>query len=211
MTQLTLLHTAQVHVATFETLVKSIDESIVCTHVVDESLLRQAQLEGETAVLQKRLKHLIDEALTETQFILCTCSTIGDMAEKTAPERVLRVDRPMMATAIDIGGRIHIVATVESTIKPTLDLFYDVAGETAVDVTAHVISSAWPHFLSGDIPTYHQTIATALQTIAPNADVIILAQASMAGANALVNLPIPILSSPEIGVREAIKRFYALS
>ena len=204
---ITFLHTARTHIDTFAPLLKSIDDSIASTHLVEEALLEEAQKEGETAVLQQKIAKIVHSALNNnTDTILCTCSTIGKMAESIAPGRVLRVDRPMLEEAFQIGGRIRIAATLESTIKPTLDLLTEVAGNSAIDVDLVVISEAWPHFERGDLDLYYQTIGAKLQEIAKEADVIILAQASMAGATKVVDVDCPVLSSPELGIQAIVQR-----
>lgn len=52
---------------------------------------------------------------------------------------------------------------------------------------------------------YHQSIATAIDKHANHYDVIVLAQASMAGATAFcTQTAVPVLTSPELGVKAAV-------
>ena len=64
---------------------------------------------------------------------------------------------------------------------------------------------AWEKFEAGDWAGYYHTIAEALQAHADCGDVIVLAQASMAPAASLCpQMAIPILSSPRLGVEQAL-------
>lgn len=209
---ITFLHTAQTHIETFASLLTAVDDTISHTHLVKAELLERARREGETAVLQSEIEQTINAALAEYPdgLLLCTCSTIGKLAETVAPKRVLRVDRPMMAEAMRIGGTVHIVATVESTIEPTLALLNEVADDMTLTVQLTVVPEAWVYFEQGDVDGYHRAIAKKLVQLAPKADVIILAQASMAGATHYCDVTTPILSSPEIGIREAVRRLKAV-
>ena len=70
--------------------------------------------------------------------------------------------------------------------------------------------SAWAHFEQGDHTGYIAAIAECLRRAAGDADVIVLAQASMADAAALcADLPILILSSPRLGLEAAIRAYDA--
>jgi hypothetical protein len=57
--------------------------------------------------------------------VVCTCSTIGDIAERFSPS-VMRVDRHMAISAI-IFSRIHVLASLKSTIQPTKQLVEECA------------------------------------------------------------------------------------
>lgn len=201
------LHTAQTHINTFQPIFEQMNNELSGEHIVVESLLEQAQKKENIDAVQKEIAALIAQKMTKDEdVLLCTCSTIGPLAEQVDRQRVLRVDRPMMEEAIRIGGRIRILATLESTIAPTMALFHDVAGEKPVDVDIHVITEAWPYFEAGDLARYHEAIAKVIEAVAENADVIILAQASMMGALALVKVSCPVLSSPELGVQAIVDR-----
>jgi hypothetical protein len=197
------LHTAEVHVATFRRLFAELaPPGLDDLHLVDESLLADARRTGSAPGLAGRLKELVAAG---ADLIVCTCSTIGADAEAMSGEvPVLRLDRPMAEAAVTAGDRIAVVATVESTMDPTLDLLRESA-RRPVTLMPSPCYTAWRHFEAGDLAAYDEEIAAHIRTIAADADVIVLAQASMAGAAAL--LPgLPVLSSPRAAVAEAVKR-----
>ncbi|WP_433793214.1 hypothetical protein [Actinoplanes sp. CA-252034] len=124
--------------------------------------------------------------------------------ETTARVPVVRLDRPMAEAAVAAGDRIAVVATVESTLEPTIALIRSVADRPVTLIPSPCLT-AWRHFEAGDPTAYDEEIAAHVRTIAGTADVIVLAQASMAGAAAL--LPgLPVLTSPRSAVEAAIRR-----
>ncbi len=212
MTGIAFLHTAQVHEPTFAGLMSSLAPDIPVCHIVDDSLLSDAMAAGEVT---EDVRHRIGERLRQAAgrdvgLIICTCSTIGGVAETLDGALgipVMRIDRAMAERAVELGPRIVVAACIESTIAPTTDLLAQVAGESGrrMTVTTLVIDGAWDKFLAGDLDGYHAAIADGLRDAAGEADVIVLAQASMAPAAERCNgLGTDILSSPELGVRRAV-------
>ena len=201
------LHTAAVHQPTFGALMARLAPDIALRHLNDESLLADAMAGADvTARLEGRLQEL---AADRPDLIVCSCSTLGGPAETVGRAlglRVMRIDRAMAEQAVAGGGRILVAACIASTIEPTLALLRAVA-ERPPDIESLVIEGAWDRFLASDLAGYHGAIAAGLRAAAQGqgVEVVVLAQASMAPAAALCqDLGIPILSSPEIGVRRAI-------
>jgi Asp/Glu/hydantoin racemase len=159
------------------------------------------------ARVRRRLRELADDG---AELIVCTCSTIGAAAEEAAGALgvpVLRADRPMADAAVAAGPRIGVLVTSESTREPTLDLLRESAARAGADVTltAVLVASAWQHFEAGELEPYHAEIAAAARQLAPTVDVVVLAQASMAPAAALID-GVPVLTSPRSAVRAAINQ-----
>lgn len=212
---LTFLHTSPVHIPTFDGLLAEIAPNIPVRHIVDESLLQEAREAGTIfPQLRQRITDTIVDAIAQNaRVLLCTCSTIGGCAEEigrqtTAP--VLRVDRPMAERAVTLGSRILVVATVASTLAPTKELITDTArrANKPVQLIEVLCESAWTKFEQGDQEGYLQEITNQLHHAAPSGDVIVLAQASMAKAAMLcLDLSIPILSSPRLGLEAAIRAY----
>ena len=159
--------------------------------------------------------------------IVCTCSTIGGIVEALSNDTITnpkvqtqkfqtqRIDRAMADAAVEIHSnkaitaKIIVVAALESTLAPTQALIESSAkakGRT-IELSLHHIQEAWQYFEAGDDKSYWKSIAYHLKRL-PNADVIVLAQASMANAvNYCKDIDTPILSSPALGVDAALKKF----
>ena len=209
---LALLHTAQAHVETFARLAREIDETVPVRHEVRESLLSVARASGALsdavrAATASAVRELADGG---ARLIVCTCSTVGAIAETagaTAGVPVMRIDRPMAKQAVASGRRIVVLATLRSTVQPTLSLLRQIASDTgrSPEVVEAVCERAWQHFEAGHFLEYAVEIAETIQAAARPTDVVLLAQASMAPAAALVRHPGPmILSSPRLGIEAAI-------
>ena len=227
---LALLHTSPVHVRTFDRLREEEAPGLSLRHIVAEVLLARAQRDGPASVasdVESALRQAREDGATA---VLCTCSTIGGVAEATrAGLPVLRVDRPMAAAAVAAAsraatgavmgtadgavrgsadgavGRIRVLAALASTVRPTLDLIAEEAVGHEVATTASIVDGSWDRFEAGDHDGYLALIAAAITATAAAADahVIVLAQASMADAAALTTVDIPVLSSPRLGFRAA--------
>ncbi len=207
------LHTAPVHIATFDGLRDRFAPDLALRHVVREDLLQQAVAQGGvTPEVAAATTSALAEIMTDdTLAIVCTCSTLGAVAESfdaDAPIPVIRIDRPMADNAVMLGNHIAVCGAVSTALSATMTLLHasardmDRANVTIID---HLFASAWKYFQQGDMDAYHREVARGLRGAALSADLIILAQASMHGAIAhCPEITIPIWSSPETGFRAAL-------
>ncbi|MFF5228167.1 aspartate/glutamate racemase family protein [Dactylosporangium sp. NPDC000521] len=199
------LHTADVHVATFRALLADAAPDAGDLHAVDAALLEDARAGADVKErLAARLRAL---AADGADVVVCTCSTLSGLAETVdAGVPVLRVDRPMAEAAVAGGGRVAVVAALASTLAPTAGLLREcaaLAGATVEIVEAPCLD-AWALFESGELDAYVRRVAEHVRAVAATADVVVLAQASMAPAADL--LPdLPVLSSPRAAVTAALR------
>ncbi|MFJ8270414.1 aspartate/glutamate racemase family protein [Streptomyces sp. NPDC094154] len=207
---LALLHTSPVHVPVFDALRDETHPGLALRHFVDEELLRLARRDGPAAVTGA-MEAVLGQAVAEgARAVLCTCSTLGGVAEEvgaaglTVP--VLRVDRPMAAAAVAAGPRVVLLAALASTLAPTTALIEEEARSAgrAVTVRPVLVDAAWSRFEAGDTGGYVREMADAADRVA-HADVIVLAQASMAPAQHLTTTSVPVLSSPRPGFEAAAR------
>lgn len=210
---LTFLHTAPSNVEPFEQLAATFAPSVEVRHVIDQSLLDDARAQGVTPELQARVDARIRAAIEEgADLVLCTCSSIGACAEVSANNQdwpVLRVDRAMARDAVARGSHIVVFATLASTLAPTKELILDEArrAEKTIALIEVVCDAAWARLEAGDQEGYFDEVAAALRRHAQDGDVLVLAQASMApAAERAGDLPVPVLTSPSLGVQDALAR-----
>ncbi|MET8751766.1 aspartate/glutamate racemase family protein [Streptomyces sp. NPDC004667] len=202
-TGLTLLHTSAAHVPVFDALRDREHPGAVLRHLVYPELLERARAHGPESVAED-LRGLLGDA---GEPVLVTCSTLGAVAEALAPALgvpVLRVDRPMAAEAVRTGPRIAVLATIESTLAPTAELLAGEADGRPVSVRTRLVEGAWELFVAGDTAGHLAAVAEAVDAVT-DADVIVLAQASMAGAAPLARTRVPVLSSPGPGLAAALR------
>ncbi|MFE7773743.1 aspartate/glutamate racemase family protein [Streptomyces sp. NPDC057445] len=201
---LALLHTSPVHVPVFDALRDRDHPGLGLRHVVDEELLVRAVAEGPRAVAGAVEAALAKAVAQGAHAVLCTCSTVGTVAEECAGAvgvPVLRVDRPMAAAAA-AHSSVAVLAALASTVEPTVALIRQEAGERTPRVRAHVVEGAWELFEAGDQDGYLDAVAAAVDGVR-DAEVIVLAQASMAGAAARAGTAVPVLASPGPGLAAA--------
>ncbi len=179
--------------------------------VVDESLLRRTIREGRLQTRTvRRLAGLVASVEDEgVDAIMVTCSSLGPAVEATRPlcaVPLLRVDEPMVLQAVHGGDRIGVLATLSTTLEPTVSLVEQVATREGRDVavTAQLCDGAFEAVTKGDVERHDALVRAGLERLAARVDVVVLAQASM--ARVVTDLPesppIPVLSSPRSSVEQ---------
>lgn len=204
------LHTSPVHVATFETLLNELAPQCHAQHLVREDLLARAQREGVAdAALAAEVQAVLQEAAASARVVVCTCSTLGGLAEATAAAvPVTRIDRAMADEAVQRGAPVLMVAALQSTLEPTAELLRGSAGRLGVPLRLRSlwVQGAWPHFEAGRGADYLATITAEVRREAMPGETVVLAQASMAGAaESLAGTGLVVLSSPRLGVLQAVQ------
>jgi len=194
----------------FETLCKEHLAGIRIFHMVDESLIRNTisagRLEKNTI---RRLTAQIGSAFDGgATAVLVTCSSIGPgvpVARQMFDGPIFRIDEAMVAKAVSLGSRVGVLATLGTTLAPTVQLIRDTAA--AMQLERQVIDccceGAFEAVLAGDGATHDRLVQANLTNLAEQADVVVLAQASMAralGGLSPGRLNIPILTSPELAI-----------
>lgn len=205
------LHTVDSNVAVFETASRGLN--IVMSHNVRADLLSRAEAAGGlTAEIRDEAAALLLDLAKDADAVLLTCSTVGPAAEQASASgaRVLRVDGALASEAVALaaGGSKRVIAlcAVQTTVEPTRALFERAAAGSGVAIEMRIAPGAWDAFKSGDTPGYHRLVAAAADELyAGGADVIALAQASMAGGAVLATRGTP-LTSPAAGLAAAARR-----
>lgn len=205
MTQkLGMIHTGAVLVPLFKTLAKKHLPGLDVIHMVDESLIGDTIAAGRlTKATTRRLAlHINSCVQAGATSIMVTCSSIGPAAEAARAffdEPIYRVDEPMARAAVQSGPRIGVLATLSTTLDPTVSLIQSFSNSATV--TARLCQGAFDAVMSGDTDTHDRLVSSALRDLAPHVDVIVLAQASMARVvDTAGAFSVPILSSPELAI-----------
>src|SRR4051812_43621448 len=177
-----------------------VDESLLC------DIIRDGRCPPKTA--RRLVNHVIEAEEAGASHILVSCSSMGRAVEASrimSNATVLRVDGPMARKAVSIGKRIGVVATLPSTLEPTVALIRSVAAEAgkSVELTPQVVEGAFAAVMGGDGAMHDALVGAAITSLAKSNDVVVLAQASMARAVDALKLedkPVPILSSPRLAI-----------
>ncbi|WP_248323856.1 MULTISPECIES: aspartate/glutamate racemase family protein [unclassified Caballeronia] len=185
-------------------------------NIVDDSLLTDVRAAGRlTPEVTARLYAYMSSAQgMGADIILNACSSVGeatDLLRGLIRTPIVKVDESMAEEASALGARVGVVATVSTTLEPTVRLIRSKAAEHGrqVDVTECIAQGAFEALLAGDAGRHDDIVKRAIIELADRVDVIVLAQVSMARlVPALGSLAVPVLSSPQSGVA-AVKRALA--
>ncbi|WP_434999666.1 hypothetical protein ACRZ5S_17775 [Vibrio scophthalmi] len=184
--QIAFLHTLAANQSLFDSFIASsgLEKQATIRHHIASQLLQHASNVG----IDDELASMVEQQIVQLEaqgadWVICTCSSIGALAEqaKTRFAQVMRVDRPMAIEASQ-SGHIKVLAALETTINPTMNLLVEYDADIAQRATVEVIPEAWAHYLAGDNDAYLATIAQYIQDHCLNDSRIVLAQASMAPA-----------------------------
>lgn len=194
MPDLTLLHTAEVHVETFRALAPAAD----LDQQVRADWLDRAQ-DGIDAALEAEIAAAV--AAVDGP-VVCTCTTLGPAAEAAG---ATRIDWPMMQEAARIGGPVLMAYCLQSTAEPSEALLRRAFGKRDPGLTCLELGQHWPLFEAGDSAGFAAAVAGDVFEALAAMDFacVVLAQASMAGAAELLRqqTEVPVLAAPEIAVR----------
>ena len=208
--RLSLIHTSAIMIPVFSELCAELLPDVEVINTVDESLLKDiiADKKLSKSTARRVVNHIISAEQAGADCIMVTCSSIGpaaDLGRQLVDVPVVRVDEPMAVSAVGQGSRIGVVATLPSTLNPTVELIKSQAEKKGkeIDLKEKLCEGAFEAVISGDGVTHDKIVAAGIQELTAQVDVIVLAQASM--ARVVDNLPaenkrIPILSSPRLAV-----------
>jgi Asp/Glu/hydantoin racemase len=208
--RLALVHTVAGLVPRFRELSAELIPEVETFDIVDETLLRDATREGRVSLETARrlFSHLAAAEQHGADAILVTCSSMGgavDAARPFAGVPLLRVDQAMAEQAVERGAHIGVLATLWSTLGPTAALIRRTAveAERSVEVRDRLCDGAFEALGEGDTDRHDTLVRDGLRELLDWADVIVLAQASMARVVDTLDEEerrIPILSSPRLGM-----------
>jgi aspartate/glutamate racemase len=213
-----IFHTSAATLALFQTLTAKIMPDVEIMHIVEESMIKDVMKNGgPTPAINARIANYVKSAeLAGCSIFMTACSSIGASVEQcqfASSIPVTRIDEAMVEEAIQKGPRVAVLATVETTLKPTLEYVERKAREAgkAINIQPKLMAEAFKALLAGDNETHDRIVSAGLRDALANADVVILAQASMARVmNGMDTPSIPVLTSPEKGVARLKERISRL-
>jgi aspartate/glutamate racemase len=208
--KLAIIHTIARLVPLYEELCQELMPTVARFHIADESLLEMllAAHALTPAIYQRFADDAVSAERAGADVILLTCSSISpcvDPARSMVAVPLLKIDEPMADRAVALGTRIGVVATADTTLKPTSDLVRASARAAHKDVVVETVLCEGAHklMLAGDMARHDEIVLRYLRQAMERYDVIVLAQGSMARVAELIpagERKAPILSSPRLGM-----------
>ncbi|PWC17532.1 Asp/Glu racemase [Brenneria roseae subsp. roseae] len=205
-----VFHTSKGTLAMVDELAKKIMPDVAIMHIVEDSMIADVMAHhGVTPAINARIAAYVECAnLAECDIFFTACSSIGGSVEQcqfVSPIPVMRIDEAMAVESVDRYNNIAVLATVGTTLAPTLDLIQRKAAERGKQPAIHslLMSEAFTAFLAGELDKHDAIVAAGIRdALSKNCDAIVLAQASMSRVlTTLGDLPVPVLTSPERGIR----------
>ncbi|MDP9153300.1 MAG: aspartate/glutamate racemase family protein [Pseudomonadota bacterium] len=216
MTTIAVIHTGPVTVLPIKEQLNELIAGARIINIMDDSLLNDVRAAGHLTpeVASRIYSYMSNAQAMGADVILNACSSVGEASDSLKGfirTPIIKIDESMAEEASAIGRRIGVVATVSTTLDPTVRLIRRKAEELGrtVDVTERIAEGAFEALLAGDGTRHDEILKQTIAALADEVDVVVLAQVSMARlVPALGALRVPVLSSPRSGV-EALKRALA--
>ncbi len=207
-----LVHTAPMLVDLFNRLGSEILPGTKLKHVVDEPLLQRIRERGHLSPEDAaRLQEHVDVAKEiHANAVLVTCSSVSPCVDQLSTPQdipVFKIDEAMLKQAVATGTRVGVIATAKTTLEPTRQALLAQAkrDNEPVEVEVVFVPDAFDLLLNGDGAAHDRLVKQAILNLAPDVDVIVLAQASMVrvlDTFAPNELPVKLLSSPQAALAQ---------
>lgn len=208
MSRIGIIHTTSATVSSLNALVRELMEGAETVNILDDSILDDMREGNNIPFVRERwIEYAKILERMHVDAVVSACSTVGEFAEEA--DRLLkvpvyRIDEAMCDEAVLAGERISVFATLQSTLRPTVDLIRRKAERCGrkVQVNTVLVEGAYKRLMQGDREEHDRRICEAVQACLDTSDVIVLAQASMAAAISHAAIEKNrILTSPGPGIR----------
>lgn len=205
MKRVACIHTVYSVIADFTAQLRAaLGEDVKIHTLYDDFLATDPADTGKfSAINHNRLRlDMQAQAQTGADILVVSCSTLSPSVRLLRPEfnvPVVAIDDAMVNEAVALGSRIGLLATANSTVRPSHSALLAAAKAAGKDVDVQVIcdEDAIRALKAGDRATHDRRVLEMADRLADR-DVIVLAQASMAHMEAAVaeHTGVTTLSSP---------------
>lgn len=192
---------------------KQLGESVELLSMQDPSILAEVREAGyvTTAPAARLIGMYMKAAEQGADAIINLCSSVGEVADcvqdvaKYIGVPIVRVDEEMCREAVRSGSRIGVMATLPTTLVPTVNTVNRVARENGKKV--EVVQCLVEGVFGASQEQFLEAMTKAASEIIDDVDVVVLAQGSMAYAEPKLEEVYgkPFLGSPRFGAAELKK------
>jgi Asp/Glu/hydantoin racemase len=205
-----MLHTSFVFTnvePVFKDLFKELIPDVEVIDFVDSHILADVRRVGKVQPSHiQRMCYMAQAAeAAGVDLIFSACSSLGpsmDVARLLVNVPIIKIDDAMTQRAVALGSTIGVMATVPTTLPPTVDLIqhWAVAAGKSVEIKQHLCEGAFDILMSGDRDRHDQMVLDGALQLAPQVDLIVLAQASMSRLAPMLSEKTgkEVLSSPRL-------------
>lgn len=184
--------------------------------IIDDQIIGEVKLAGspDPATYDRLISYYRAAEAMGADVILNTCSSVGDVVyegRKTVQIPIVRIDEAMARKAVSTCQTIGVVATLRSTLDPTMRLLNIEAQKIGKTITAvdGLADGAYQALVDGHPELHDELIAKTVIKLAEKVDCVLLAQGSMARMEKKLNemVKIPVYASPQLCL-DAIREEY---
>lgn len=219
MKKLAILHTTTATIEPLRALTNELLPQTPLLNWVDDSILPELiENNGDLSRVRERWIQYVRYAVKAGALvILSACSSVGELAleaQAIVNQPVLRIDSPMVVDAVTRATRIGVAATLSATLGSSTRLLQSTAAAhgKSIQLTTLLVSDAYQQLMAGNKEAHDQILTAALNDLASQVEIVVLAQASM--ARVVPNLPQELqsqfLTSPRSGIQNAVATLKAL-
>lgn len=206
-----IIHTSSVSVSDLMALFKELAPDAVVRNIIDDSLLPEVLANGGVTpgVRQRMCAYAVTAQNAGADLIFNQCSSVGEVADLYATLvkiPVVKVDEKMAEVACRTGKRVGVVATLPTTLGPTVRLVEKTAKRLGAEITVaqRLVQGAFEKLIGGDRKGHNEMVLAAIRDLTRSVDVVVCAQGSMmALVPDLGHTAVPVLTSPRLGVERA--------
>lgn len=205
-----VIHTSFVSVNDLKELFREIMPQVEMVNIVDDSLLAEVKTNGSITpgIIRRVCAYAVQAEALGADAILNQCSSVGeavDVARNMIKIPYIKVDEAMAEEAVKIGGRVSVIATVASTMGPSVRLIKRTAERMhkEIEVKECLVDGALDILMKeGNQEKHNQMVLSEIEKVESESDVIVLAQGSMTVLlPQLKHIKKPVLTSPRLGVQ----------
>ena len=203
------VHTAAPMIESTKKLFAEILPDVRLINITDDSLIQDI-INNEkipTHVVKRLIDYYAAGFSAGADIVFNTCSSVGeiaDLAQFYFEKPIIKIDDAMTEEAVANAESIGVLATLTSTMNPTIRLLEKKAMqvEKKINIVKGLAEGAFQALISGDAEKHDQIIVATAQIITEQVDLIILAQGSMARMESTLTSITgkPVISSPRRGV-----------
>ena len=177
--------------------------------IIDSQILADVQVEGITASAIARMTHMAEVAQASgADVIFSNCSSLGptiDTARRAVNIPIIKIDDAMALEAATRASTIGVLATVPTTLDPTIALIEEKAAGLGKSLTIYrgLSDGAFDMLMSGDTEGHDLMVLESARSLAPKVEILVLAQASMTRLAPMLSekTGLKVLTSPRLGVQ----------
>lgn len=205
-----IIQTSAVSSAELKALCDELLPDVTVYQIIDDSLIKEVNANGGPTIgVKRRMYNYYQQAESlGVDAILNQCSSVGEVADAIKPFLsipVVKVDEAMAEKAVSLGRKIAVVATVPTTVGPSVRLIEQKAREAGreIEIETHLVKDAMMILIEqGDVETHNKMVLSEVEAAAENCDVVVLAQGSMTVLLPLLgHIQKPVLTSPRLGIQ----------